>query len=251
MPVPNQRLTAHRSLLSAKIAPMLAYASKPFDSVKHLFEIKWDGARCLLFLQDQQLRLQNRRLHDITSRYPELWGLAGQLRVNNVILDGELVVLSQGKSDFRRLQQREQLADPLKIEIMSRQLPATYVVFDLLYLNDRNYLEAPLIERKQVMRAILPDSDLVVESQYHRGAGPGVLPGSGGPGSGRGHGQGQGQPLSHRAALPALAEDQTPGPDGLLHCRLFPGAGRPAGFFRLPGPGHPGASGLGLPGPGG
>lgn len=166
MSVPDQRLAAHRSLLTDKIAPMLAYSSKPFDSVQHLFEIKWDGARCLLFLQGQQLRLQNRRLHDITSRYPELWGLAGQLRVHNVILDGELVVLSQGKADFRRLQQREQLADPMKIEIMSRQLPATYVVFDLLYLDDRNYLEAPLIERKQVLRAILPDSDQVVESQY-------------------------------------------------------------------------------------
>jgi bifunctional non-homologous end joining protein LigD len=166
MPVLNQRLTAHGSLLTEKIAPMLAYSSKPFDSVKHLFEIKWDGARCLLFLKDQQLRLQNRRLHDITSRYPELRRLAGQFQVDNVILDGELVVLSQGKSDFRRLQQREQLADSLKIEIRSRQLPATYVAFDLLYLNDRNYLEAPLIERKQAMRAILPDSDLVLESQY-------------------------------------------------------------------------------------
>ena len=43
MSVPDQLLTAHRSLLTAKIAPMLAYSSKPFDSVKHLFEIKWDG----------------------------------------------------------------------------------------------------------------------------------------------------------------------------------------------------------------
>ncbi len=56
---------------------MLAYSSKPFDSDRHLFEIKWDGARCLLFLQDRRLRLQNRRLQDISVRYPELWDLAG------------------------------------------------------------------------------------------------------------------------------------------------------------------------------
>ncbi len=145
---------------------MLAYTSKPFDSAKHLFEIKWDGSRCLLFLKEKRLRLQNRRLQDITSRYPELQTLAGRFRADNLILDGEMVVLSQGQADFRRLQQREQLTDPLKIDIMSRQLPATYVVFDLLYLNDREYLEVPLIERKQVMRAVLPESEVLVESQY-------------------------------------------------------------------------------------
>jgi bifunctional non-homologous end joining protein LigD len=166
MAITDQRPTVQASLLTQKIAPMLAYAAKPFDSGKHLFEIKWDGSRCLLFLQDGRLRLQNRRLQDITGRYPELWGLAGKFRVNNAILDGELVALSQGKSDFRRLQQREQLSDPFKIEIMSRQLPVTYIIFDLLYLNDRKYLEEPLVERKRALRAILPDSDLVVESRY-------------------------------------------------------------------------------------
>ncbi len=145
---------------------MLAYASKPFDSAAHLFEIKWDGSRCLLFLQDGRLRLQNRRLQEITYRYPEFGGLARQFRVRNVILDGELVVLSQGKSDFGKLQEREQLADPFQIEIRSRALPATYIPFDLLYLNDREYLEDALIERKQELRAILPDSELLLESQY-------------------------------------------------------------------------------------
>src|SRR5271157_4189574 len=103
MPVPAELLTAHRSLLTDQIASMLAYSSQPFDSDRHLFEIKWDGSRCLLFLQDGRLRLQNRRLQDITARYPELRVLGEQFRLRNVILDGEMVVLSQGKSDFRRL----------------------------------------------------------------------------------------------------------------------------------------------------
>jgi DNA ligase D-like protein (predicted ligase) len=158
-------------LLTEKIAPMLAYSSKPFDSVKHLFEIKWDGSRCLLFLQDGRIRLQNRRLQDITGRYPELGGLAEKFRINNAILDGELVVLSEGQADFRRLQQREQLSDPFKIDLMSRRLPATYIAFDLLFLNDRRYLEVPLRERKRVLRTILPDSDLVVESRFIEGQG--------------------------------------------------------------------------------
>lgn len=76
------------------------------------------------------------------------------------------MVLAQGKADFRRLQEREQLSHPVKIDLISRQLPATYIAFDVLYLNDQECLEVPLSGRKQVLRSLLPDSDLVLESQY-------------------------------------------------------------------------------------
>ena len=108
----DSRLKAHRSLLTEKIAPMLAYSSPPFDSPRHLFEIKWDGTRCLLFIREGVIRLQNRRLQDITARYPELMGLHRRIGAKNAILDGELVVLVEGKPDFRTLQQREMAGDP-------------------------------------------------------------------------------------------------------------------------------------------
>ena len=82
-------------MLDEQIAPMLAYSSPPFDSPRHLFEIKWDGARGILFLRDRHIRLQSRRLLDITGRYPELAGLYRQIKGRNAILDGELVVLSR------------------------------------------------------------------------------------------------------------------------------------------------------------
>lgn len=155
-------------MLDARIAPMLAYASQPFDSVHHIFEIKWDGARCILFVRDGRLRLQNRRLDNITARYPDLAGLPQQIKAANAILDGELVALTQGRPDFRRLQQREQLADPLKIRLASRQVPVTYMVFDLLYLNGKECLGVPLMQRKELLQEILRESDQILESRYIR-----------------------------------------------------------------------------------
>lgn len=153
-------------MLDAKISPMLAYSAKPFDSPHHLFEIKWDGARCILFIRDRQIRLQNRRLQDITARYPDLAGIYRQFQARNAILDGELVALTQGRADFRKLQQREQLADAVKIELAARRVPVTYLVFDVLYLNDKTYLHVPLMERKQVLQEMLRESDQVLESKY-------------------------------------------------------------------------------------
>jgi len=78
------------------IKPMLAQArSEPFNCDKHLFEVKWDGTRCLGFIEDDRLRLQNRHLMDIGDRYPELACLRG-LPAGTVI-DGEIVVLKGKK----------------------------------------------------------------------------------------------------------------------------------------------------------
>jgi DNA ligase D-like protein (predicted ligase) len=155
-------------MLDAKIPPMLAYSSRPFDSPHHLFEIKWDGTRGILFIRDGKIRLQNRRLQDITPRYPDLKEIYRQFKAVNAILDGELVALTQGRADFPKLQQREQLSDPLKIELAARRLPVTYMVFDLLYLNGEGFLHVPLLKRKQALREILRESDQVVESKFIR-----------------------------------------------------------------------------------
>ena len=162
-------------MLDAKIAPMLAYSSKPFDSPNHIFEIKWDGARCLLFIRDRKIRLQSRRLLDITARYPDLAQIYRQFKAHNAILDGELVALTQGRADFRKLQQREQLSDAMKIELAVRRLPVTYIVFDLLFLNGEKYLNVPLMERKQALQKILRESDQVLESKFIREHGQAFL----------------------------------------------------------------------------
>lgn len=142
------------------IAPMLAQAvSEPFDSDSHLYEIKWDGTRALLFVdEDNNWRLQNRRFEFIHQRFPEFEDFS--LLPSGTVLDGEVVVLEQGKSNFQKLQQREHLSNPTRIQLLSEHMPATFVAFDLLYVNNRNYMNDTLINRRTVLEQLAADTDL-------------------------------------------------------------------------------------------
>ncbi|WP_456370136.1 non-homologous end-joining DNA ligase [Thermodesulfatator atlanticus] len=153
-------------MLPAYIKPMLAKLSAPFDSPRFLYEIKWDGTRCLFFIENGKIRLQNRRLNDITYRYPEFWDLPKLIKKDGLVFDGEIVVLKDGKPQFRLLQEREHVKSPLKIKMLSERLPATYMVFDLLYVGGEPLLDRPLRERKKLMQELLPSSPFVAESAF-------------------------------------------------------------------------------------
>ena len=71
------------------IRPMLAKRAEPFDSDRHLFELKWDGIRALAFVGDSDYRLVSRWGHELTARFPELDGLSGL--PPGTLLDGELI----------------------------------------------------------------------------------------------------------------------------------------------------------------
>ncbi len=140
--------SANHSELPRMIKPMLAQArSEPFNCDKHLFEVKWDGTRCISFIDDGRLRLQNRHLMNIGDRYPELSCLR-DLPAGTVI-DGEIVVLRHGKPSFQKLQQRDHLQDPTRIEILSKRMPVTLMAFDLLYVQGQRITSQPLSERRQ------------------------------------------------------------------------------------------------------
>ena len=135
------------------VPPMLAKPGDPFDSPEHLFEVKWDGTRVLAFVESRGYRLVNRHRVDVTDRYPEL-GFLHDLPAG-VVLDGEVVVLRQGKPDFGLLLSRNQARAPLKIQILARTLPATYVVFDLLYDRFESLLALPLVTRRERLEKLI------------------------------------------------------------------------------------------------
>ena len=140
--------------LRAVVAPMLAKPGQPFDSDRHLFEIMWDGTRALAFVDGPRRRqLLNRRRVDMTPRYPDLDFLA---RLDaGTILDGEIVVLRDGKPDFNALQKREQAQSDRKIAMGSRAAPATFIAFDLLFERHVALFDEPLAERRQRLRGIV------------------------------------------------------------------------------------------------
>jgi DNA ligase D-like protein (predicted ligase) len=160
-----------RKSLPQFIPPMLAQLGEPFDSVSHLFEIKWDGTRTLAFIEGGTYRLTNRHDIDMTARYPEFAYLAAL--PPGTILDGETVVLRGGKPDFAQLLTREQTRGPLKIRSLARTLPATYIVFDLLYEGFQSTMDLPLNGRRARLRRLLAkvDSPHLLLSEGWVGAG--------------------------------------------------------------------------------
>lgn len=155
-----------------RIKPMLASKGTPFDSSEFIFEPKWDGTRCIAFVDVDKsvFRLQNRRLVDITIRYPEL-ELTDFLE-ENAILDGEIVVFESGKPSFEALLSREQLNNKAKIEIMAKIKPAIYFVFDIIYLKSKGWLfELPLSERRAILKKITKKTMHVMISEYFEGNG--------------------------------------------------------------------------------
>lgn len=160
------------SWFDKKIKPMLAEKSKPFSSEEFIYEVKWDGTRCLAFvdIENQRLRLQNRRLLDITYRYPELnfFGVLSQ----NAILDGEIVVVRDGKPSFPLLQKREHVENKFKIQLLSRTIPAVYIVFDVLYSQQDGWvMDLELMERKKILDEILENSGRIVKNDFVDGMG--------------------------------------------------------------------------------
>lgn len=147
-------------------------AGRPFDSANHLFEIKWDGIRCLALVNPAgKLTLQSRNFTDITAKFPELAGLPNSCQAGT-IFDGELVVLnSESKPDFALIQRRLRANSPRTIKLYSRQYPATYMVFDLLYRHNQELCHLPLYQRKELLSASLEEKPAWVISRFVDGFG--------------------------------------------------------------------------------
>jgi len=136
------------------VAPMLAtLVDEPFDSDEHLFEIKWDGIRALAFVEGGDYRLLTRNRQDLKPPYPELAGLS-RLPAGTV-LDGELVVMEEGRPSFSRSLERMQAKQRLRIQGLARQWPAMYVVFDLLYSGGKPQVALALRERRARLAQLL------------------------------------------------------------------------------------------------
>ena len=144
------------------IKPMLAESREtPFDSPDHIFELKWDGTRALAIVRNG-LRFQNRRLNYIESRYPDL-----TIRTRkDAILDGEIVVMNQGLPSFEKLQTRERASGKIQIDYLARTLPATYIVFDVLYIGDKEVMSLPQMERLALLPDVVEVDDRVVLSEH-------------------------------------------------------------------------------------
>jgi bifunctional non-homologous end joining protein LigD len=146
--------------LPAALRPMLPRPiTEPFDSDAHLFEPSWGGLRALAFIGPADVAGTGyvtfadgagRTLPEL----PELAGLAVRVDARSAVLDGELVVVgANGLADGDELARR--LAG-------ERGRPVAYLAFDLLHLDGRSLLSAPLVRRRESLRRVLRPGDEVV-----------------------------------------------------------------------------------------
>jgi ATP-dependent DNA ligase len=95
------------------------------------YEPKWDGFRCLVFRDGDNVELQSKSGQPLTRYYPEIVAAVRQLKAGTFVLDGEIVVPSDGAFSFDALLQRIHPATS-RIERLARETPALLIVFDLL-----------------------------------------------------------------------------------------------------------------------
>jgi bifunctional non-homologous end joining protein LigD len=155
------------------MVPMKAtLADLPPDEEKWGFEIKWDGVRALAFAEPGRLRLLSRNEKDITGQYPEIAGLSRRLGSRKAVLDGELIAFDDdGRPSFQRLQPRMHVTSEAEIRRRRRQIPVTYVLFDVLYLDGRSLLDEPYEERRRELENLGLDGPSWQVPAYHRGEG--------------------------------------------------------------------------------
>lgn len=128
--------------------PMLADASKRVPVGDYYFELKWDGIRALIYLNEGELKIYSRNLNDITSQFPELAVPEEAFRINNAIFDGEIVCLDgEGKANFKKVIKR--LMSKKSFDYESKRTPAYCYLFDCLYLDGRSLLNDPQERRRQ------------------------------------------------------------------------------------------------------
>jgi bifunctional non-homologous end joining protein LigD len=114
------------------------------------FEFKWDGVRALASISRGRLTLHARSGAEITAAYPELAPLGGAL--DRAVLDGEVVVLDEaGRPSFTALAERMHVREPGRAARLAGTRPVTYMIFDLLRLDDVDFAAEPYERRRTAL----------------------------------------------------------------------------------------------------
>lgn len=134
---------------------LLERAEQPFADADWLYQVKWDGVRNLTLVDGGRVRHWSRRLRERTIRFPEFAPLAAGLCGRRAVLDGEIIVLTNGRPTFSGILERD-LAGGIPDPRTMRERPATLMLFDLLELDDRPLYDRPLTERLGLLEQVLP-----------------------------------------------------------------------------------------------
>ncbi len=138
------------------VKPMLAKATPDVPVGEFLYEPKWDGFRCVVFRDGDEVELGSRNEKPLTRYFPEV---VAAIRANlppRCVVDGEIVIQAGKGLDFVALLQRIHPADS-RVQKLAAETPASFIAFDLLALDDDDLTARPQAERRVLLEQALAD----------------------------------------------------------------------------------------------
>ncbi|WP_433315976.1 non-homologous end-joining DNA ligase [Micromonospora chersina] len=136
----------------APLKPMLAMTGQLPAGDGWAYEFKWDGVRALADISRGHQRLYARSGVEITTAYPELIPLAEQ--VDDALLDGEVVLFTDGQPSFTALAERMHVRNAAKAARLAATVPITYMIFDVLRLRGEDLTGRPYRERREILESL-------------------------------------------------------------------------------------------------
>src|SRR5207253_3680608 len=138
--------------------PVLPMLSKRVEELPAgdtwIFEPKWDGFRALVFRDWDEIEIQSRDEKPLNRYFPELLDTLRSQLPARCVLDGEIVIANDGGLDFDALQLRLHPAAS-RVKLLSKQIPASIVFFDLLAEGQRDLRSEPFEKRRHALEALL------------------------------------------------------------------------------------------------
>jgi len=138
------------------LKPMLAKPVAGFDKLKRndlVFEAKWDGFRCIVFRDGDDIVLGSRNERPLTRYFPELLDPLRACLPKQAVVDGELIVSIDDHLEFDALQQRIHPAES-RVNMLAEKTPAQFVAFDALAIGKRNLMDEPFSKRRTALEKL-------------------------------------------------------------------------------------------------
>jgi ATP-dependent DNA ligase len=133
---------------------MLAKLARELPAGDYVYEPKWDGFRCLAFRDGDQVDLRSRNDRPFARYFPEVVEALRRVDAEQFVLDGELLVSSDGRFDFSALMARLHPAASRVVEL-AKSTPACFVAFDLLAIGDDDLRAEPFTVRRERLERFL------------------------------------------------------------------------------------------------
>ncbi|MDX1477246.1 MAG: non-homologous end-joining DNA ligase [Saprospiraceae bacterium] len=131
-------------------------ATRVPDELDYIYEVKWDGIRTMIYIDDEDMTIRSRSQRDLSRQFPELAAERKSLKCAQAVLDGEIVVLNdKGMPQFKTTVGRIHKTGEHSIAMAAKSQPAYCYLFDVIYLDGCYVNKEPLWKRKEWLKSLI------------------------------------------------------------------------------------------------